>query len=50
MQGTERLATLRGSARRALTEAGAHYVLDTVADLLPVLDDIAERTARGERP
>ena len=30
--------------------AGAHYVIDTVADLLPVLDSIEQRIAHGERP
>lgn len=43
------------SARRAraiseLRRAGAHYVLDGVHVLLPVLDDIEGRLARGERP
>lgn len=30
--------------------AGAHYVIDSVADLLPVLDDIERRMAGGETP
>ena len=30
--------------------AGAHYVIDSVADLLPVLELIEQRLARGERP
>lgn len=30
--------------------AGAHYVIDSVADLLPVLDDIERRLQQGERP
>jgi phosphonoacetaldehyde hydrolase len=29
---------------------GAHYVVDSVAELLPVLDQIQARLARGERP
>jgi len=37
-------------AAAALTAAGAHYVVDSVADLLPVMDDIARRIAAGERP
>ena len=37
-------------AAAALTAAGAHYVADSVADLRPVLDDIARRIAAGERP
>jgi phosphonoacetaldehyde hydrolase len=37
-------------AAAALRAAGAHYVVDSVADLLPALDDIARRIAAGERP
>ena len=37
-------------AARKLTAAGAHYVINTVADLWPVLEDIAARRQRGERP
>jgi phosphonoacetaldehyde hydrolase len=33
-----------------LYQAGAHYVVDSVADCLPVLDEIEERLASGERP
>src|SRR3972149_2461178 len=29
---------------------GAHYVVDTIADLLPCLDDVDARLARGEKP
>ncbi len=43
--------TARGAQATAKLEAaGAHYVIDGVADLLPVLDDIERRLARGERP
>lgn len=45
-----RQQVLREAATAKLESAGAHYVVDAVADLLPVLDDIAERLARGERP
>jgi len=38
------------AAARILTEAGAHYVIDTVADLPGVLDRIEARLAAGERP
>jgi phosphonoacetaldehyde hydrolase len=31
-------------------QAGAHYVIDTVADLPPVLSQIQQRLALGERP
>jgi phosphonoacetaldehyde hydrolase len=33
-------------ARRELEDAGAHYVVDTLAELDPVLDDIDARLAR----
>jgi phosphonoacetaldehyde hydrolase len=33
-----------------LKAAGAHYVIDCVADLQPVLDQIDRRLAAGERP
>lgn len=39
----------RAVAAAKLHGAGAHYVIDSVADLLPVLDDIQQRLARGER-
>ncbi len=29
---------------------GAHYVIDSVADLLEIIDDIEDRLRRGERP
>lgn len=40
----------REAATKALKEAQPHYVIDTVADLLPVLDDIEARLQRGSRP
>ena len=33
-----------------LSRGGAHYVVDSVADLLPVIGDIEAWLARGERP
>ena len=44
------LPAQRGQGRARLTCGGAHYVIDSVADLLPVLDLIEGRLARGERP
>ncbi len=38
------------TAARALREAGAHYVIESVADLAPVLAEIGGRITRGERP
>ncbi|MGJ7510784.1 phosphonoacetaldehyde hydrolase [Variovorax sp. GT1P44] len=40
----------RAKATALLREAKADYVIDSVADLLPVLDQIEARLARGERP
>ena len=33
-----------------MAQAGAHYVVDSISDILPILDDINERLRRGERP
>ena len=41
---------LLGLAEQELRAAGAHYTAETVADTLPILDEIAERIASGERP
>jgi phosphonoacetaldehyde hydrolase len=43
-------ADLRAEAIGKLTRAGAHYVVDGVADLMPVIDAIEGRLHRGERP
>ena len=42
--------SLRTQATAQLKAAGAHYVIDTVADLLPVIADINRRLAAGEKP
>lgn len=47
---SEERAALRRRTGDALTGYGAHFVIDTVADLLPVLDEIETRIRRGERP
>ena len=44
------LAVRRQRAVAQLMAAGAHYVIDGVADLLPVVGTIEDRLARGERP
>ena len=36
--------------RQKLWEAGAHYVIDSIADIEPVIADINARLARGEKP
>jgi phosphonoacetaldehyde hydrolase len=43
-------ARMREGAYTRMYQSGAHYVVDTIADILPCLDDIDERLARGERP
>lgn len=41
---------LRHRAHESLRATGAHFVIDTVAELPGVLDEIEARLARGERP
>jgi len=41
---------LRRAAVAKLKASGVHYVIDSVADLLPVLDDIEARLSRGQTP
>jgi phosphonoacetaldehyde hydrolase len=40
----------RQRAYTRMYQAGAHYVVDSIADLVPCLDDVEARLARGERP
>jgi hypothetical protein len=44
------LERLRQRAYTRLRQAGAHYVVDSLAEVLPCLDDIEARIVRGERP
>lgn len=46
----EQLAEIRAKVIPPFKAAGAHYVIDSIADLLPVVDDITRRLAAGERP
>ena len=41
---------LADGAYTRMVQCGAHYVVDTIADILPCLDDIERRLAAGERP
>jgi phosphonoacetaldehyde hydrolase len=41
---------LRAAATAKLAKAGAHYVIDSAADLIPVVETIDARLGRGERP
>jgi phosphonoacetaldehyde hydrolase len=45
----ERLARLE-TARTRLLSAGPHYIIDKTASLLPVIDLIDSRLARGDKP
>jgi phosphonoacetaldehyde hydrolase len=45
----EREQRLRRGRQRML-QSGAHYVIDGVADLIEVVDEIETRLQRGERP
>jgi phosphonoacetaldehyde hydrolase len=49
LSGVEQ-AERRQVATAKLAGAGAHYVIDSVADLLPVLDDIGKKLAGGILP
>ena len=33
-----------------LEKAGAHYIIESIADIEPVIEDVNQRLARGERP
>jgi phosphonoacetaldehyde hydrolase len=43
-------ARLRAGATTRLRQAGAHYVVDSIADIMPCIEDIEARLARGEKP
>lgn len=43
-------AAMKAAAVTKLTACGAHYVIDSVAAIDPVIDAIEGRLARGERP
>ncbi len=40
----------RQPAREKFYRGGAHYVVDTIADVVPCLEDIGRRLASGEKP
>jgi phosphonoacetaldehyde hydrolase len=44
------VATKLARAYQRMSHAGAHYVVDGIAEVMPALDDIHARLARGERP
>ena len=44
------IARRMAHTRKILEQSGAHYVIDSLADLPEVLEDINARLARGEKP
>jgi phosphonoacetaldehyde hydrolase len=46
----EEQAGLRAAAEAQLLGVGAHFVIDSIADLMPVIDEIEARMERGEKP
>ena len=46
----EEISRRLGETREILANAGAHYVIDSIADLPGVIDEIEARLARGEKP
>jgi phosphonoacetaldehyde hydrolase len=49
LESDERLR-LKETATETLLAAGAHYVVDRLADVLPALESIQARLAEGEKP
>lgn len=43
-------ARRRERACTRMWQAGAHYVVDSIAEVMPCLDDIQQRLSRGEHP
>lgn len=42
--------TRRERAYTRMRQCGSHYVVDTISDVMPCIDDIQARIARGEKP
>lgn len=40
----------RAAVYRKMYQSGSHYVVDSISDILPCLEDIQSRLARGEQP
>ncbi len=47
---TDELSRKLDRARSRMYQAGAHYVVDSIADVLPLLDEIENGLARKEKP
>ena len=46
----EQQERMRERAYERMHQGGAHYVVDGIWDVPPILDEINARLARGERP
>ena len=46
----EEIAKRKAKTHDLLEQAGAHYVIDSIADIEPVVEDVNQRLAQGERP
>jgi len=46
----EEIEYRHNKTREILQKAGAHYVIDSIADIEEVIADVNARLARGERP
>jgi phosphonoacetaldehyde hydrolase len=47
---TDELAQRRAAIYAQFRRAGAHYIVDTIADVASLVDSIDARLANGERP
>lgn len=48
--GADEMQRRLATTRDLLEKAGAHYVVDSIADIEPVIEDIEARLAAGEKP
>jgi phosphonoacetaldehyde hydrolase len=48
--GDDEIQRRLAATRDILERAGAHYVIDSIADIEPVIEDIEARLAAGEKP
>ncbi len=46
----DEIAKRLAKTKDMLEKAGSHYVIDSIADIEPVVEDVNQRLARGERP
>ena len=46
----EEISKRKAHTHKLLEKAGAHYVIDSIADIEPVIEEVNKRLANGERP